>query len=99
VHAVPEIMNLFVYFSTILFTFALAEHAGLPTLLGYAVNTASDGLYGFLLASTVILLLVGALSTVFGLKRHKRKVRRNGEAILISGMILWSFVGLGVSGY
>jgi hypothetical protein len=92
-------MNLFVYFSTVLFTFALAEHAGMPTFVGYAVNAASDELYCFLLAGTVILLLVGAIYTVFGFKRHKRKIRRNGEAILISGVILWSFVGLGVGAY
>jgi hypothetical protein len=92
-------MNLFVYFSTTLFAFALAEHAGMPTILGHAVNSASDELYLFLLVGTVILLLVGALSTVFGFRRHKRKIRRHGEAILISGVILWSFVGLGVGTY
>ena len=95
-------MNFFTYIATVLFLLVLAMFVGAPVGLEYPKSIITAGPYYVLFAGAVALLLLGLFCTIFGLKNHKKNMRRNGEVLLISGLILWAFVGLrawGIGGF
>ncbi|MDR2260492.1 MAG: hypothetical protein LBE06_06060 [Azoarcus sp.] len=95
-------MNFFTYIATVLFLLVLAMFVGTPVGLEYPKNIITAGPYYVLLAGAVALLLLGLFCTISGLRKHKKNMRRNGEVLLISGLILWAFVGLrtwGIGGF
>ncbi|MDR1064393.1 MAG: hypothetical protein LBL48_10785 [Azoarcus sp.] len=87
-------MAAFVYLASVLSMAVIAFFIGIHSGLMLPLETMPTMRYFSLVAVSVILLTSGVVLLVIGTRKRKVYLYRNGEVLLVIGLILWTFVGL-----